>query len=214
MRAGAGKVAASDIQNVIQESANAIWIFNTHNTVLSSPVIGADDTVYVGSNSGKVYALNGKTGAEKWEFETGDDVAPSPAIGSDGTVYVGSLDKKVYALDGNTGVKKWEFETGEWVKTQKELGVACILRLPSGPMALFVLAHMTVNSTRWMARPGLNDGNLQQMVRSGPLPPSERMAPFILDQGMAGSTPLRPPARVSPKVLGRCVGRMRGIREG
>ena len=80
----------------------------------SSPAIGTDGTVYIGSTDHKLYAINGKSGVKKWEFETGGSVWSSPAIGSDGTVYVGSFDKKVYALDGQTGTKKWEFETGEW----------------------------------------------------------------------------------------------------
>jgi len=65
--------------------------------VRSSPAIGSDGTVYVGSYDKKLYALNGKTGVKLWEFETGDEVESSPAIGSDGTVYVGG-DKKLYAI--------------------------------------------------------------------------------------------------------------------
>jgi len=66
--------------------------------VYSSPAIGSDGTVYVGSYDNKLYGQDGKTGARKWEFETGSRVASSPAIGSDGTVYVGSWDKKLYAI--------------------------------------------------------------------------------------------------------------------
>jgi outer membrane protein assembly factor BamB len=66
--------------------------------VYSSPAIGSDGTVYVGSNDEKLYAINGKSGVKLWEFETGGDVRSSPAIGSDGTVYVGSYDKKLYAI--------------------------------------------------------------------------------------------------------------------
>ena len=87
------------------------WEFKTGNFVMSSPAIGSDGTVYVGSYDNKVYALNGATGVKKWEFLTGGYVLSSPAIGSDGTVYVGSWDKKMYALDGATGAKKWEFLT-------------------------------------------------------------------------------------------------------
>ena len=54
----------------------------------SSPAIGSDGTVYVGSNDKKLYAINGKSGVKLWEFETGGGVHSSPAIGSDGTVYV------------------------------------------------------------------------------------------------------------------------------
>ena len=64
----------------------------------SSPAIGSDGTVYVGSYDKKLYAINGKSGVKLWEFNTGNQVNSSPAIGSDGTVYVGSFDKKLYAI--------------------------------------------------------------------------------------------------------------------
>ena len=64
----------------------------------SSPAIGSDGTVYVGSDDKKLYAINGKSGVKVWELVTGSFVGSSPAIGSDGTVYVGSKDKKLYAI--------------------------------------------------------------------------------------------------------------------
>ena len=64
----------------------------------SSPAIGSDGTVYVGSADKKLYAINGKTGAKLWEFETGDMAWSSPTIGPDGTIYIGSYDKKIYAI--------------------------------------------------------------------------------------------------------------------
>jgi len=76
-----------------------LWEFETGDVAESSPAIGSDGTVYVGSWDNKLYAINGKTGVKLWEFETGDAIAwSSPAIGSDGTVYVGSRDKKLYAI--------------------------------------------------------------------------------------------------------------------
>ena len=84
-----------------------LWSMDTGGMVRSSPAIGSDGTVYVGSNDHKVYALDGSTGKKKWEFVTGGDVMSSPAVGVDDTVYVGSEDKKLYALDGRTGKKKW-----------------------------------------------------------------------------------------------------------
>ena len=80
------------------EHGTPIWEFETGDKVYSSPAIGSDGTVYVGSYDKKLYAINGKRGVKLWEFETGGDVRSSPAIGSDGTVYVGSNDKKLYAL--------------------------------------------------------------------------------------------------------------------
>ena len=75
-----------------------IWEFKTAGEVFSSPAIGADGTIYVGSKDGKVYALDGKSGDKLWAFETRGKVYSSPAIGSDGTVYVGSGDNKLYAI--------------------------------------------------------------------------------------------------------------------
>jgi len=75
-----------------------LWEFETGSVVTSSPAIGSDGTVYVGSKDKKLYAINGKSGVKLWEFETGGDVSSSPAIGSDGTVYVGSYDNKLYAI--------------------------------------------------------------------------------------------------------------------
>ena len=75
-----------------------LWEFETGDQVRSSPAIGSDGTVYVGSNDNKLYAINGKSGVKLWEFETGAPVRSSPGIGSDGTVYVGSFDNKLYAI--------------------------------------------------------------------------------------------------------------------
>jgi outer membrane protein assembly factor BamB len=75
-----------------------LWEFETGSYVSSSPAIGPDGTVYVGSRDKKLYAINGKSGVKLWEFKTGEAVDSSPAIGSDGTVYVGSGDKKLYAI--------------------------------------------------------------------------------------------------------------------
>ena len=76
-----------------------LWEFETGGFVPSSPAIGSDGTVYVGSYDNRLYAINGKSGVKLWEYETGGAIGESsPAIGSDGTVYVGSDDKKLYAI--------------------------------------------------------------------------------------------------------------------
>ena len=40
-----------------------IWEFRTGGPVLSSPAIGSDGTVYVGSRDYRLYAINGKSGS-------------------------------------------------------------------------------------------------------------------------------------------------------
>ena len=63
-----------------------LWEFETGSAIESSPAIGANGTVYVGSDDGWLYAVNGSTGTKIWEFETGGWINSSPAIGANGTI--------------------------------------------------------------------------------------------------------------------------------
>ena len=81
--------------------------------VTSSPAIGPDGTVYVGSHDGMLYAFDGMNGSVKWTFQTNDDIRfNSPTLSADATVYIGSYDGALYALDSNDGSLRWQFSTG------------------------------------------------------------------------------------------------------
>ncbi|UCG70649.1 MAG: PQQ-binding-like beta-propeller repeat protein, partial [Thermoplasmata archaeon] len=98
------------------------WNFTTGGPVGSSPAIGSDGTIYVGSWDNKLYAIN-PDGTEKWNFTTGSMVVNSPAIGSDGTIYVGSMwtDNRLYAINPD-GKEKWSFPTGGRVQSSPAIG--------------------------------------------------------------------------------------------
>jgi outer membrane protein assembly factor BamB len=83
------------------------WTRTTGDWVESSPAVGSDGTIYVGSFDCKVYALNPSDGSVKWTHTTDGAVYSSPAIGSDGTIYVGGTDWNVYALNPADGSEKW-----------------------------------------------------------------------------------------------------------
>lgn len=88
------------------------WTFTAGDNISpSAPAVGADGTLYFGSQDGSVYAINAD-GSQKWKFATADKVRSTPAIGADGTVYVGSTDDNLYALDPNSGTQLWAFTTG------------------------------------------------------------------------------------------------------
>jgi len=76
------------------------WAFKTGGSVWSSPAIGSDGTIYVGSGDNNLYAIN-PDGSKKWAFKTSGDVDSSPEIGSDGTIYVGSNEENLYAIKEN-----------------------------------------------------------------------------------------------------------------
>jgi hypothetical protein len=67
------------------------WLFATKELIHSSPAIGADGTVYVGTYGGNIFAVDGSSGTKKWTFSFGaGEISASPAIGPDGSVYIGS----------------------------------------------------------------------------------------------------------------------------
>ena len=79
----------------------------------STPAISADGAlVYLGTQGGTLYALNGTSGASVWTHQTGSWICASPSIGSDGTVFAGGSDHVLRALDGRLGTLLWSFQTG------------------------------------------------------------------------------------------------------
>lgn len=90
--------------------ARAIW---THAVapISSSPAIGGDGTIYVGTTGGKLVAVTADGSATKWSATTNDTLGSSPCIAADGTIYVGSSDRKLYAISA-AGASMWSFETG------------------------------------------------------------------------------------------------------
>ncbi len=98
------------------------WRFQTGNGIISSPAIGPDGTIYVGSGDGFLYAID--NGTLKWKFETNNSIISSTAIGPDGTIYVGSYDHYLYAIidNGTNGVLKWSCKTGGAIESSPAIG--------------------------------------------------------------------------------------------
>ena len=62
------------------------WTFSLGGYVYSMPCVGADGTIYVGTdNTGFFYAIN-PNGTEKWSLFC--DVYANPTLGADGTIYL------------------------------------------------------------------------------------------------------------------------------
>ncbi|MEI7899839.1 MAG: PQQ-binding-like beta-propeller repeat protein [bacterium] len=102
---------------------NLRWRYAAGDDVDSSPAVGRDGTVYVGSLDHKLYAI-AADGTKLWEYGTGDDVFSSPAIGACGTIYVGSDDGLLYAINPD-GALKWTFTvsaTGAHVVSSPTVG--------------------------------------------------------------------------------------------
>ena len=104
-----GSSSSSDPGRVIV----AKWRFETAGDIDISPAIGADGTVYTGSEDGNLYAIDPDTGDEIWRFPAGVEIISSPAIGADDTIYFGAQNS-LYAVKPN-GTLKWSFDVGNYI---------------------------------------------------------------------------------------------------
>lgn len=121
------------------------------NDFWSSPTIGKDGTIYIGSARaendpkyrGGFFAIN-PDGTEKWFFEDSSGITSTAAIGSDGTIYIGGNDLRpeggntgnLLALDPN-GKLIWKFKIENWMESSPAIGKDGTIYLGTGREARF-----------------------------------------------------------------------------
>lgn len=100
------------------------WRADTGKCVDASPLVviaaapGSPATVYIGSHSCRMKALDLHSGKVKWEQVLGDRIESSACVSKCGNfVIVGCYDGLVYVLESNSGEKYWTFATGDAVKS-------------------------------------------------------------------------------------------------
>ncbi|MCA9565146.1 MAG: PQQ-like beta-propeller repeat protein, partial [Myxococcales bacterium] len=98
---------------VLEDDGRALFVFPTGKGIFSSPVVGGDGTVYIGSADRTFYAIN-PDGTERWAFDAPEEIIDSSGLLDDrGNVYFGAGDGHVYALNASTGEEVWRFEADE-----------------------------------------------------------------------------------------------------
>ena len=87
------------------------WVYKTEGrlTVRTSPTI-AEGLVLFGDSSGRLHAMDFKTGEQKWTFDSGSDFLTSLTV-ADQVVYFGDVNGTIVALDLLTGLERWRFQT-------------------------------------------------------------------------------------------------------
>ncbi len=112
------------------------WVFPTGGPIHSSPAV-VNNTVYIGSRDGKLYALDAATGVKRWEYQTESWVESSPAI-VNGVVYIGSNDGRLYALDAHSGEKLWDFKTKYTIESSPAVAYG-IVYFGAGDFSIYAL---------------------------------------------------------------------------
>lgn len=88
------------------------WTFQTGSSNAGSSPIVFDGMVYIGSNNGRIFALDVTSGQERWSFQMNvSDTKRSIGISlaaTNGLVFVEGS-STLYALDAASGQKRWTF---------------------------------------------------------------------------------------------------------
>jgi len=114
----AGVYAASDDGNLFMVSGDKSqsWRFPAGGAIRGAPAI-AGQTIYVGSDAGKVHAVTTLGGDKIWSCPVGGAVRSGLAV-SGTLLYAGCEDGYLYAIDITIGRTRWRYRTGGPVRSQ------------------------------------------------------------------------------------------------
>jgi outer membrane protein assembly factor BamB len=138
--AGYTPVPVDTVFFAINPDGSLKWSFPMNDGAESSPAIGPDGTIYVGSYDSSLYAIadSGNQGILKWRFLTGGPIDASPAVDACGTIYVGSRDSILHAINPD-GTERWSFKTNGGIESSPAIGGNGILYFGSFDSNLYAL---------------------------------------------------------------------------
>ncbi|MBI5534372.1 MAG: PQQ-like beta-propeller repeat protein [Deltaproteobacteria bacterium] len=126
-------------------TGGSLWTLASGKGVFSSPVVGPDGTVYIGSADRTFYALS-HDGKVKWQLLTGEIIDSSALLDDKGRVYFGSGDGKLRALDAATGDPLWTFQAEDpsvnkafinWFEGNVAIGTDGTLYVPNDNFSVY-----------------------------------------------------------------------------
>jgi len=113
--------------------------------ISGGPTIGVDN-VFFGSENGKIFALNNKTGKLVWQQEIKGEVISAPALDS-GILVVNTVSGVMQAFKADTGKPLWQIEqdvpalTLRGVSAPVAASGGVLIGTPSGNLAVYLLAN-------------------------------------------------------------------------
>lgn len=155
--AAAGMTAYGGIRGIgtVRADFEVEWTYPIGGTSLASPTV-VDDTVYIGSQSGAIYAIDATYGEERWSLEVGDSTTPTV---TGGAVFFGSEDGNVRAVDAADGDERWSFPTDGQVVSSPTVADGAVF-VGSNDAGIYSIDAET-GDHRWTYETG-------QQVRSSP----------------------------------------------
>lgn len=102
-----------------------LWTHECKVQTQSAPVVG-DGRVYIGTDDGRLLALDLRTGAKAWEYKGGEAFGAPPGY-SEGRVFIGDRLGTVHAVDGASGAKLWTFAAEQEILASPNFGGSYVL---------------------------------------------------------------------------------------
>ncbi len=98
------------------------WTFDAGAPLRNTPVTD-QDTVYVGAENGKVYALDKSNGQFRWQCQVSPEEPRafqlfSPACIHQGKLFIGSATRQLACIDTRTGELLWQVPTSDWIRAR------------------------------------------------------------------------------------------------
>lgn len=105
-----GPQLAGVARGKLPDELHVRWKHETPDAISSTAAI-VDGLVYIGSDGGKLYALELASGRPRWTYELADAIESSPTVVG-GLVIFGDGAGVLHACDAQSGTLRWKFETG------------------------------------------------------------------------------------------------------
>jgi outer membrane protein assembly factor BamB len=86
--------------------AELVWSYQTGNSSVDGSPVAAGGLVYIGDDSGTLYALDAGTGQVRWSVNLHGQIDSRPCVAG-GTVYIGNDADRFYAINAATGAVRW-----------------------------------------------------------------------------------------------------------
>ncbi len=137
------------------------WTYTTGNfSIYSTPIIGADGTVYIGTTNGgtggELYAYDPSLGGLAWTYPIG--VWEAPTLSLNGVIYVGSPDDYLYALNSATGALDWSYPTGNVIHATPAVGADGTIYIGSYDDYFYAISPTGSMSWRYLTSGNISSG--------------------------------------------------------
>ncbi len=134
------------------------WSVEPNGQMLGSPIVDADDSVYVGLSvsegrekpRGALVRIDGMSHKVRWRFETDSPVESTPVLGDDGTVYFGDNDGFIHAVDRD-GKQVWTKQVAAGVRSSGTIlaGGRVVFGLENGQFVALKCESQSLRAGAW-----------------------------------------------------------------